>query len=51
MIHWSTQCLCKPFIPTQASDVYGQELQHQETQLGCRASLVVDSTAPSGEGT
>ena len=44
----STQCLM--FIPTEESDVYGQELQHQATQLGCRASLVVDGAAPSGEG-
>jgi hypothetical protein len=44
----ATQCLM--FIPTEESGVYGQELQHQATQLGCRASLVVDSAAPSSEG-
>jgi hypothetical protein len=44
----ATQCLT--FIPIEESDVYGQELQHQATQLGCRASLVVDSAAPTSEG-
>lgn len=44
----ATQCLM--FIPTEESDIYGQELQHQATQLDCRASLVVDSAAPSSEG-
>jgi hypothetical protein len=43
----ATRCLM--FIPTLESDVFGQRLQHQATQLGCRASLVVDSTAPAGD--
>ena len=37
----ATQCLM--YIPILESDVYGQELQHRATQLGCRASLVVDA--------
>ena len=42
---------CQFFVPVPEEDVYSQGLYHQETQLGCRASLVVDSAVPSGEGT
>ena len=39
---------CQFNVPILEGDAYSQGLYHQESQLGCRASLVVDSAAPSG---